>query len=98
MFDYKDKVILVTGAAGNLGRSVVNAFMQFNGIVCALDHREGRLEKAFSSRLGNEKLHLYNGVDVTVPDAMAACVEEMIDEVGPVDILVNTVGGFVFLY
>jgi NAD(P)-dependent dehydrogenase (short-subunit alcohol dehydrogenase family) len=96
MFDIKDKVVVVTGAVGNLGRSVVNIFLEYDGHVCALDHREGRLEKAFSPRLGNEKLHLYNAVDVTVPDSMAACVEKVLDQVGPVDILVNTVGGFAF--
>ena len=92
MFDFKDKVIVVTGAAGNLGSAVVAAFLDAGGTVCGLDHREGRLAEMFPDNATN--LHIYEGIDVTDQAAMLALGERIHVEVGPVDVLVNTVGGF----
>ncbi len=96
MFDFNDKVVVVTGAAGNLGRTVVKGFLKCDGNVCALDHRKGRLAELFSSWLGKDKLHLFDSVDVTDTDALAACADNVLDQIGPIDILINTVGGFAF--
>lgn len=96
MFDFKNKVVVVTGAAGNLGRAVVNGFLGYEGSVCALDHRHGRLEELFSSRQDNGELHLFNGVDVVEQEPMIALAEEVSQRIGPVDILINTVGGFAY--
>ena len=92
MFDFNDQVIVVTGAAGNLGSAVVTAFLDAGGIVCGLDHRQGRLSKMFPDR--GEKLHIYEGVDITDRAGMLALAERIQAEVGGVNVLVNTVGGF----
>ena len=92
MFDFKDKLVVVTGAAGNLGCAVTSAFLDAGGIVCALDHRQGRLSELFSEP--NNKLHIYDGVDITDREAMKALGERVQAEVGRVEVLVNTVGGF----
>ena len=96
MFDFKDKVVVVTGAAGNLGRSVVNGFLKLGGCVCALDHRQGRLEKIFSSSISPDELHLFDNVDITDAAGMAAIADDIMNQFGNVDILVNTVGGFTY--
>jgi NAD(P)-dependent dehydrogenase (short-subunit alcohol dehydrogenase family) len=92
MFDFKGKVIGVTGAAGNLGSAVVAAFLDAGGTVCGLDHRQGRLAEMFPENEGS--LHIYEGVDITDRAAMLTLGERIEGEVGPVDVLVNTVGGF----
>jgi len=96
MINFKDKVVVVTGAAGNLGRSVVKGFLDHEGCVCAVDHRPGRLERIFSSLNENKDLHLFDKVDVTDAEGMAAFAEEVFQQFGGVDILVNTVGGFTY--
>jgi NAD(P)-dependent dehydrogenase (short-subunit alcohol dehydrogenase family) len=93
MFDFSDKVIVVTGAAGNLGEAVTEAFLKTGGTVCALDHKLGRLETAFSK--DQEKLHIYEGVDSTDREGMLAVGQRIENEVGLVAVLVNTVGGFI---
>ena len=92
MFDFTDKVIVVTGAAGNLGGAVVDAFLAAGGTVCGLDHRQGRLAGMFSEQGGN--LHIYENTDLTDREALIALGERIQAEVGRVDVLVNTVGGF----
>jgi NAD(P)-dependent dehydrogenase (short-subunit alcohol dehydrogenase family) len=92
MFDFSDKVIVVSGAAGNLGRAVVDAFLAAGGTVCGLDHRQGRLAEMFSTQGGN--FHIYENVDLTDREALIALGEEIQAELDRVDVLVNTVGGF----
>jgi NAD(P)-dependent dehydrogenase (short-subunit alcohol dehydrogenase family) len=92
MFDFTEKVIVVTGAAGNLGRAVADAFLVAGGTVCGLDHRQGRLAEMFTKQ--SENLHIYENVDLTDRQALIALAEQIEAEVGNVDVLVNTVGGF----
>jgi NAD(P)-dependent dehydrogenase (short-subunit alcohol dehydrogenase family) len=92
MFDFTDKVIVVSGAAGNLGRAVVDAFLVAGGTVCGLDHRQGRLAEMFPGHGG--ALHIYENADLTDRNALISLGEQIQAEVGRVDVLVNTVGGF----
>jgi len=94
MFDFSEDVIVVTGAAGNLGSAVVKRFLRQGGKVCALDHRRGRLEGLFADSTGEGQLHIYEGVDVTDRKALENLAGRISSEVGEVSVLVNTVGGF----
>ena len=94
MYDFSKDVIVVTGAAGNLGSAVVKGFLAQGGIVCALDHRRGRLEGLFADSGVEGQLHIYEDVDVTEREVMEKISERISSEVGTVSVLVNTVGGF----
>jgi len=92
MQKFTDKIIVVTGAAGNLGRAVATTFLEAGGLVCALDHRQGRLAGLIPEAKG--KLFIYEEIDITDRAAMQALAERIQVEVGTVEVLVNTVGGF----
>ncbi len=94
MFDFSNKVIVVTGAAGNLGAAVVKKFLQYNGSVCGLDHRKGRLASLIGSPGLDGAFHSYEEIDVTDRSQMLSLAEKIELEVGPVDVVINTVGGF----
>ena len=94
MFDFRDKVVVVTGAAGNVGRAVVGAFLEAGGTVCSLDHRSGRLVGLFTKDRGQGYLHIYENVDLCERKAMMSLGERIVNEVGQIDVLVNTVGSF----
>lgn len=94
MFDFKDQVIVVTGAAGNLGKAVVKGFLRSRGIVCGLDHRTGRMEEFKTSGNGGGSFYAFDAVDVTDKANMLSFAEKIQSKVGVVSILVNTVGGF----
>ena len=94
MFDFTDKVIVVTGAAGGLGSAVVQKFFTANGVVCALDHRKGRVPALIDTSEGHGKLFTFDEVDLTDRAATVSLVEKVHSEVGLVDVIVNTVGGF----
>lgn len=92
MFDFTGQVIVVTGAAGNLGQAVAEGFLKAGGLVCGLDHRQGRLGDLFSQVQGN--FRAYEGIDLTDREAVLAVGEKIQQDVGQVDVLVCTVGGF----
>lgn len=94
MLDFRKVVIVVTGAAGNLGSAVVQGFLAQGGTVCALDHRRGRLEELFADSEGKGQLFIFEDVDVTDRKAMEKLSGRISSEVGTVSVLVNTVGGF----
>jgi len=94
MFDFKGKIILVTGAAGNLGGAVVEEYLKANGTVVAIDHRTGRLDDQFESIDTSGRVHIFDGIDLTDRQAVMSLADDVRDEVGLVDIIVNTVGGF----
>jgi NAD(P)-dependent dehydrogenase (short-subunit alcohol dehydrogenase family) len=96
MFDFKDQVIVVTGAPGNLGSAVVEKFLESGGTVIGLDHGKGRLESKFRSALEEGTFYSFEEIDVTNPERMLALSQEIEKTIGHPDILVNTVGGFAF--
>jgi len=94
MRNLQDRVIVVTGAAGNLGSAVCKAFLHQGCTVCGLDHKEGRLDGMVDFVSGNGMLYIFDNVDVTDREGMLRIGEKIREEVGSVDVIVNTVGGF----
>lgn len=89
--DLKDKVIVVTGAVGNLGRATVALVRASGGTVVAVDRSQERLDEAFGSAAGMLRL---GGVNLTEEQEVGAMVTAALDRFGRIDGLVNTVGGF----
>ena len=79
--------VLITGAAGALGRSVVQRFLDAGGRVFAVDHNEAALAEltglAPSDRLSVRRANLADSGEV-----------ESLFEVGPFPAVVHLVGGF----
>lgn len=94
MFDFKDRLIVVTGAAGNLGSAVAKKFLENGATVIALDHGIGRVKTLLDHSGFPGKLIVFDEVDVTDRDVMRRVGEKTRDEIDLVDTLVNTVGGF----
>lgn len=94
MFDFSEQVVIVTGAAGNLGQAVGRAFLAAGANLALTDHAEGRLGRIFANIAGSPDHFLADSVDATNTDAVEAMIAETLDRLGRVDVLVNTVGGF----
>ena len=96
MLNFHGKVILVSGAAGNLGQAVATAFLKAHGSVAALDHRTGRLPGLFDRIDSEGSLHIFEGVDLMDRQDTINLSERIRDQVGMVDVIINTVGGFTY--
>ena len=94
MFNFSKQVVIVTGAAGNLGSAVVNAFEAAGATLVATDSSSGRLSGMFP-KLANTADHLLaDGVDITNPEAAQAFIDETLRRFKRIDVLINTVGGY----
>lgn len=94
MESFSEKVVIVSGAAGALGREVVKAYLREGATVCALEHREGRLGQINFGGDHNGRLEAFENVDLSQADSIPSWTSSVHERVGPVDIIVHTVGGF----
>ena len=84
--------IVVTGAAGALGRAVVQYFLDEGARLALLDQKLEHLTSAFPG-LDNSQ-HLLLEADVTSSTSMRATATSVLDAFKHVDVLVHIAGGF----
>jgi NAD(P)-dependent dehydrogenase (short-subunit alcohol dehydrogenase family) len=94
MFVLKDNTIIVTGAAGNLGQAVARAFLSAQARLVLVDHRSDRLPTIFPELTNSTDHILATGVDVMDSGAVEAMVVATVQRFGRIDVLANTVGGY----
>lgn len=94
MFDFTNQVVLITGATGALGHVVARQFQAAGARLALTSGSAETLQQLFAD-LVLDPQHLVSGaVDVTNPASVEALVQQVIDQFGRVDVLVNTVGGY----
>jgi NAD(P)-dependent dehydrogenase (short-subunit alcohol dehydrogenase family) len=93
--NFHDKIVLVAGGTGGLGREVTVAFLESGATVVATYRaaHEFAAVVAAAQRIGSAPPV---GVDLDVTDAQAVekLVADIVAKNGRLDILVNTVGGY----
>ena len=94
MFDLTDQVVVVTGAAGNLGRAVAYAFLGAQARLVLVDRHPGRLEQLYPELVDSGDHYLATGVDLADEDAVESAVQATLERFGRIDVLANTVGGY----
>ena len=94
MFDFKDHVVIVTGATGNLGASAARGFLASGARLVLPARGSGRLAAAFPELAGAPDHYLAEEVDLTGEESVAALVDETMRRFGRIDVLVNAAGGF----
>jgi NAD(P)-dependent dehydrogenase (short-subunit alcohol dehydrogenase family) len=95
MFDFSDRVVVVTGAAGNLGSAALRAFYAAGAKVAAVDRRLEKLEENLDDLGGVEAGRLqYVTVNLLDENSVQAMADEVLGHFGRVDVLANIAGGF----
>lgn len=85
----RDKVVVITGAFGQLGRVVAGRAVAEGARVAALDH-------AAEPPSGFEAAFIRGGLDLADEGQAQAVMEAVANELGRIDVLVNIAGGFVW--
>lgn len=88
----KDKVVVVTGAFGVLGRAVVLGAKARGARVVAVDYA-ATPPSDLASALGAAVL-FKGGVDLSDAAAAAQAIADVVEACGRIDVLVNVAGGF----
>jgi NAD(P)-dependent dehydrogenase (short-subunit alcohol dehydrogenase family) len=89
--NFQDKVVMVTGAAGNLGRAVAQAFSQQGARLALVDLKADALQQAFGAEHDRQAFFAGNLMRQEEADAAAQAV---IARFGRIDVLCNLAGGF----
>lgn len=89
--NFNNQTVMVTGAAGNLGRVVANAFYQLGANLVLFDRSRDSLQHVF----GDEgERRLFEAADLLDASQVENTVKTAIARFGRVDVLCNVAGGF----
>ncbi|NML18692.1 SDR family NAD(P)-dependent oxidoreductase [Azohydromonas sp. G-1-1-14] len=86
------RVVLITGAAGHLGRAVVQRFAEEGDRLVLVDLHAQALEDTFGAGAGADRLAL--AADLLQPGAAEAVAARALERFGRIDVLCNLAGGF----
>jgi NAD(P)-dependent dehydrogenase (short-subunit alcohol dehydrogenase family) len=89
--DFEDRVVVITGAGGNLGRVVAKTFADRGARLVLLDRRRENLEKAFGAQ-GERRL--FAPLNLLEATQVNAAIDQAVTRFGRIDALANLAGGF----
>jgi NAD(P)-dependent dehydrogenase (short-subunit alcohol dehydrogenase family) len=92
--ELKDRIAIITGGTGALGRAVVSEFLEEGAKVVCTYIVDQEL-KGLSSMIKNQNLLLIKS-DVTKEKQVAKVVKKTLERFRRIDILINIVGGFAY--
>ncbi|OXM87692.1 SDR family NAD(P)-dependent oxidoreductase [Paenibacillus rigui] len=89
---FQGKVIMVTGAGQGIGQAIAIAYAQQGGCLIVVDREEDRLRHTVQRirEAGAEAFEYI--VDVSKPEQLEACFQQITDHHGRLDILINNAG------
>ncbi len=85
MYHLKDKVVIVTGAGGGLGKAFAQAFATEGAKVAIVDINEEAAQKTSDEIQGSIAVK----ADVTSEESLKGMTQKVIDEFGRLDVLIN---------
>jgi NAD(P)-dependent dehydrogenase (short-subunit alcohol dehydrogenase family) len=91
---FSNKIVLVAGGTGGLGRAVSLAFLQEGASVAATFRTQEEFSALRGSAGSEASLLIGHHVDVTDEAAVMGMIETILDNQQRIDVLVNTVGGY----
>jgi NAD(P)-dependent dehydrogenase (short-subunit alcohol dehydrogenase family) len=89
--EFADRTVVVTGAAGNLGRAVAAAFAARGANLALIDRSEDLLRKVYP---GDESRRLLVAADLLDAAQTQAAIARAAQRFGRIDVLANIAGGF----
>ena len=83
-YNLKNSIIVVTGAAGQLGQSIVNQALDCGACIAALDISMENLQTVASKNAWTENVFLHE-IDITKEDSIKNAYEGTIKKFGRID-------------
>lgn len=93
MSEFKNAVIVITGAAGNLGRAVAQTFARDGAQLALLDRDAERIGETIAACQGQTSAQPF-ATDLIDPAAVNATIDAVLETFGRIDVLANIAGGF----
>lgn len=88
----ENKVVWITGASSGIGESLVKAYAKRGAMIVLSSRRTEELKKIARSTGLDENRYMILPLDVSNPDQLQGCVDEVVNRFGRVDYLFNNAG------
>jgi NAD(P)-dependent dehydrogenase (short-subunit alcohol dehydrogenase family) len=89
--NFTGRHVLITGAAGNLGRAVAQAFAAQGAALVLADLKPEALQATFGTESADQR---FLGVNLLEREAVAVAVGGVLASIGRIDVLCHLAGGF----
>jgi NAD(P)-dependent dehydrogenase (short-subunit alcohol dehydrogenase family) len=86
------RLVVVTGAGAGIGRAVAERFVTLGDLVVVVDIDGDAARSTAEALSGTERRALPLATDVADPAAVASAIRELMQQLGPVDVLCNNAG------
>lgn len=93
MMRFKNKSVIITGAAGGIGSAITRRFLAEGARVCAVDFKKDALDK-LAADLGSPDELLTAEADISSEESCRNLSEQVKKVWGAVDVLINNAGWF----
>lgn len=94
MNDLAGRVVMITGASGNLGSATSEKFLALGSKLALVDRATDRLQERYGDLTSSSDIFLSPPVDLTDSDHVKSIASEISNRFGRIDALVNITGGF----
>lgn len=94
MDEFRDKIVVVTGGAGNLGTEVVKKFYDAGARVAVIDRERDMVKDVLGDEVPEGDYCLYVAGNLLDEESVATMTRKILDRFGRIDVLVNIAGGF----
>ena len=91
-YDFKDKVVLITGAGSGIGEECAKEFSKAGATVVLCDNKEERIRKVKEEITNNGGKALGCKVDVTDYHMIEKLIDFTVEKLGKIDVVVNSAG------
>ena len=90
--DIKDKIVVITGAAGGIGSATARLLAKEGAVLVLTDIKKDELEALSRELTAGGAKTLVHVHDVRDPESWKALTDRVQTELGPIDILINNAG------
>ncbi len=88
-----DRVAIVTGAAGGIGRAIAGCYAEYGAHVVMVDIKSQELQEAAREVRGHGRKALAFAADCRQQTTVERVIAETVRELGRIDVMVNNAGG-----
>jgi len=94
MISLSQRIVLITGASGNLGAATARAFQRAGAHTVLVDRAADRLPHHYPDLVTSPDPLLLGGVDLADEAGVASAIGSAVERFGRLDVLVNPVGAW----
>ncbi len=91
----ENRVVIITGASGGLGRVVTRQFAESGARLALFGRSSEKLKELVSELKLTEDRYLLSASDLTEPEAARSAAKDVVAKFGRAEILLNLIGGYI---